>query len=58
MGTSVRPCWVGHRFGAKVFGRGQAGFIWLLAPTPELWTKAGSYSRSHFSSTSAQLSNV
>ena len=31
--------WVGKPYGSKVYGRGDAGFVWLLAPTPELWTK-------------------
>ena len=31
--------WVGKPYGSKVYGKGDAGFVWLLAPTPELWTK-------------------
>ena len=32
--------WVGKPLGSKVFGRGEnGGHVWLLAPTPELWTK-------------------
>ena len=38
-GNFFHKDWVGKPFGAKVFGKGDAGFVWLLAPTPELWTK-------------------
>ena len=37
--TSSHREWVGKPYGSKVYGKGDAGFVWLLAPTPELWTK-------------------
>ena len=38
-GTFPHKEWVGKPFGSKVYGKGEAGFVWILAPTPELWTK-------------------
>ncbi len=37
---SVTQDWVGKPFGSRVesSGRGQTGWVYLLAPTPELWT--------------------
>jgi tRNA (adenine57-N1/adenine58-N1)-methyltransferase len=32
--------WIGKQFGSQVVGRNGAGFVYLLAPTPELWTLA------------------
>ncbi|XP_024402411.1 uncharacterized protein [Physcomitrium patens] len=32
--------WMGKEFGCQVKGRNGAGFVYLLAPTPELWTLA------------------
>ena len=39
-GSFFHRDWVGKPYGCKVYGSsGNAGFVWLLAPTPELWTK-------------------
>ena len=38
-GNFLHRDWIGVEFGAKVYGKGHGGFVWLLAPTPELWTK-------------------
>lgn len=32
--------WIGKEFGSQIVGRNGAGFVYLLAPTPELWTLA------------------
>lgn len=32
--------WIGKQFGSQVVGKNGAGFVYLLAPTPELWTLA------------------
>lgn len=32
--------WVGKPFGSQVVGKNGGGFVYLLAPTPELWTLA------------------
>lgn len=32
--------WIGKPFGSQVVGKNGAGFVYLLAPTPELWTLA------------------
>jgi tRNA (adenine57-N1/adenine58-N1)-methyltransferase len=39
-GSFFHRDWVGKRRGSKVYAtKGGSGFVWLLAPTPELWTK-------------------
>jgi len=38
-GNFAHRDWVGKAFGSKVFGRDGRGFVYLLAPTPELWTQ-------------------
>lgn len=38
-GTFYHDDWIGGRFGARVRAREGRGFVWLCAPTPELWTK-------------------
>ena len=32
--------WIGKQFGSQVVGKNGAGFVYLLFPTPELWTLA------------------
>ncbi|KAG0563245.1 hypothetical protein KC19_8G015400 [Ceratodon purpureus] len=32
--------WIGKKFGSQIVGKNGAGFVFLLAPTPELWTLA------------------
>ncbi|KAF0690584.1 Aste57867_18031 [Aphanomyces stellatus] len=31
---------IGHRYGTKVYSRMSKGYIYILSPTPELWSKA------------------
>ncbi|RHX98246.1 hypothetical protein DYB25_002779 [Aphanomyces astaci] len=31
---------IGNRYGAKVYSRMSKGYIYILSPTPELWSKA------------------
>jgi tRNA (adenine57-N1/adenine58-N1)-methyltransferase len=31
--------WIGREFGTRVHQRDGRGFVWVCAPTPELWTK-------------------
>lgn len=38
-GTFHHDDWVGEAFGHRSRARDGRGFVWLLAPTPELWTK-------------------
>jgi tRNA (adenine57-N1/adenine58-N1)-methyltransferase len=38
-GTFHHDDWVGETFGHRARARDGRGFVWLLAPTPELWTK-------------------
>jgi len=38
-GTFHHDDWIGRAFGARARERDGRGFVWLCAPTPELWTK-------------------
>eukprot|EP00976_Prorocentrum_cordatum_P096478 1190583-Prorocentrum_minimum.AAC.2 len=39
-GTFFHREWIGIPFGSKVLGKGGQGYIYLLAPTSELWTNS------------------
>lgn len=38
-GAFAHDDWIGTAFGTRVRERDGRGFVWLCAPTPELWTK-------------------
>jgi len=38
-GTFHHDDWIGCEFGVRARARDGRGFVWLAAPTPELWTK-------------------
>ncbi len=39
-GTFTHESLVGKQFGTKVYSKNNRGYCYVLAPTPELWTKA------------------